>query len=437
MKGKQSGHTDAGGYNRRDFLVNAGKLAGAALALPILAKAPGAAAQSTGAASILSSVSSRATERRTVGVLLPQSSAYPKLGANFLAGLDLYLNQAGRKGISVVSAAVGTCCGQAKQEARAMLKSQKIDLMVGLVNPSVADTLVPILEASKTAFIASSLGENVARADEHSSYIFHHTMGMWQANWALGKWAATALGRTAVMASSYYDSGYDTLYAFRMGFEAGGGQVHSTHVTHRPNSDLGLSSLMSVIKQAKPSVVFASYYGQAAVDLLNAYARAGLSRSVPLVGTAFLVDQAVVNSVGSAAAGVTTSLPWAASLNTAENQAFITAYQHKTGKSPDAFAVLGYETGGLIASAIDRAAGGSLRDALTGASVVGPRGAIAMNATTQSTSAPHYLQQAQRQGINVRNVVLADLAAAAELDGQVAALRQTTRTGWVSTYLCG
>jgi hypothetical protein len=60
-----------------------------------------------------------------------------------------------------------------------------------------------------------------------------------------------------------------------------------------------------------------------------------------------------------------------------------------------------------------------------------------MNGTTQSTTGPHYLQQAQQKGINVRNVVLADLAAAAELDGQVAALRQTTRTGWISNYLCG
>ncbi|HEY0069969.1 MAG TPA: ABC transporter substrate-binding protein, partial [Chloroflexia bacterium] len=228
-----------------------------------------------------------------------------------------------------------------------------------------------------------------------------------------------------------------TLYAWRMGFEAGGGQVLSTHITHRPASDVGLSSLMAAVKQSKPDLVFASYYGQTAVDLLNAYARAGLSRSVPLVGTAFLVDQAVVNSVGSAAAGVTTSLPWAASLDTAENQAFMTANQLKTGKSPDAFAVLGYETGALIASAIDRAAGGSLRDALASASFTGPRGAVAMNGTTQSTTGPHYLQQAQQKGINVRNVVLADLAAAAELDGQVAALRQTTRTGWISNYLCG
>jgi branched-chain amino acid transport system substrate-binding protein len=368
---------------------------------------------------------------------MPQSSVYPQLGASFLAGMNLYFSESGRNNIKVVSTEVGACCGKAAPQTRALLKSEKLDLMVGLVNPSIAASISHLLEAAKLPFIAAGLGENLARTYEASPYIFHHTLGMWEANYALGKWAATAMGRKAVVASSFYDSGYDTLHAFRMGFEAGGGQVLATHVTHGPTSDNGLSALVAGIRQSKPDVVFASYYGQAAVDLLNAYARAGLSRSVPLLGTAFLVDQAVVKSVGSAAAGVTTSLPWAASLEIAENRAFVTAYQNKTGKSPDAFVALGYETAGLIASAIDRAAGGSLRDALAAASFTGPRGVVAMNATTQSTVGAHYLQQARQQGINVRTAVLAGLPAATEQDGQVAELRNSIKTGWMSSYLCG
>jgi branched-chain amino acid transport system substrate-binding protein len=351
--------------------------------------------------------------------------------------MNLYFSQSSRQNIAVVSADVGSCCGKSLSQAEALLRTQKIDLMVGMVNPSVASSLSRLLEASKTPFIATGLGENLARNSESSSYIFHHTLGMWEANHSLGKWAATSLGSTAILASSFYDSGYDTLYAFRMGFEAGGGQVLSTHVTHRPASDDGLATLVADIKQSKPAVVFGSYYGQTAVDLLNAYARAGLSRSVPLLGTAFLVDQAVIKSVGSAAAGVTTALPWSANLDTGENQAFMTAYQNKTGKSPDAFAALGYETAGLIAATIDRAGGGSLRDSLAAASFTGPRGAVVMNGATQMTTGSHYLQQARQQGINVRTAVLAGLPASAEGDGQVAALRDSIKTGWMSSYLCG
>jgi branched-chain amino acid transport system substrate-binding protein len=351
--------------------------------------------------------------------------------------MNLYLAESGRRNIKLVSAEIGTCCGQIKSQTESMLGAQKPDMFVGLVNPSVAASISHMLQAAQVPFLATGLGENLARADEGSPYIFHHTLRMWESNYALGKWAATTLGRKAVMASSFYDSGYDTLHAFQMGFEAGGGQILATHVTHRPASGNGLSALVADIKQSKPDVVFASYYGQSAVDLLNAYARAGLSRSVPLLGTAFLVDQAVVNSVGSAAAGVTTALPWAASLDTVDNKAFVTAYKNKTGKSPDAFAALGYETAGLIASAIDRAAGGSLRDALAAASFAGPRGAVAMNAATQSTTGAHYLQQAKHQGINVRTAVLAGLPAGVEHDGQVAALRNSVKTGWKSTYLCG
>ncbi|MDQ5822957.1 MAG: ABC transporter substrate-binding protein [Chloroflexota bacterium] len=437
MKGKDGGHADtnASGYNRREFIVNASKMAGALLALPLLSKAQGAAAESRPAGKHAGVA--RSTERRTVGVLLPQSSVYPQLGANFLAGMNLYFAETGRRNIKLVSAEIGTCCGQIKPQTRSMLGSHKPDMMVGLVNPSVASSISHLLEAAQVPFLATGLGENLARADEASPYIFQHTLGMWEANYALGKWAGATLGRKAIVASSFYDSGYDTLHAFRMGFEAAGGQVLATHVTHQPTGDNGLAALVAGIKRSKPDVVFASYYGQSAVDLLNAYARAGLSRSVPLLGTAFLVDQVVVNSVGSAAAGVTTALPWAASLDTADNKAFVTAYKNKTGKSPDAFAALGYETAGLIASAIDRAAGGNLRDALAAASFAGPRGSLAMNATTRSTTVAHYLQQAQRQGINVRTAVLAGIPAGVEQDGQVAALRNSVKTGWVSSYLCG
>jgi ABC-type branched-subunit amino acid transport system substrate-binding protein len=350
--------------------------------------------------------------------------------------MNLHFNQAGRQGISLVSAEVAYCCGRARQETQAMIRGQKIDLMVGMVNPSTASTLRPLLETSMTTFIAASLGENIARIDEHSSHIFHHTLGLWQANWALGKWTATTLGRKAIMASSFHDSGYDTSYAFRMGYEAAGGKVLASYVTHQPAADVGLSALMASIKQNKPDVVFASYYGQAAVDLLNAYARAGLSRSIPLVGTAFLVDQAVIKSVGSAAAGVRTAMSWAANLDTAENQAFVGAYQRKTGKSPDAFALLGYETAHLVLAAVDRQAG-SVTDALATAAFSGPRGAVAMNASTHTTSGPHYLQQAKQQGINIRNMVLSALPAVGEHDGDVAALRSSLKTGWSSSYLCG
>ncbi|MEA2575457.1 MAG: branched-chain amino acid transport system substrate-binding protein, partial [Chloroflexia bacterium] len=302
MKGKQSVQADASGYNRREFIVNASKIAGALIALPLLSKAQGAAAKTSPVGGAVTTGSSKSTARRTIGVLLPQSSVYPQMGANFLAGMNLYFSQAGLQNMKIVTAEVGACCGKAQVQAEAMLRAQKLDLMLGMVNPGVASSLRSVLEANKTAFVATGLGENLARTGETSPYIFHHTLGMWEANYALGKWAATTLGRTAIMASSFYDSGYDTLYAFQMGFEAGGGRVLATHVTHQPAADNGLATLTSAIRQSKPAVVFASYYGQSAVDLLNAYARAGLSRSVPLVGTAFLVDQAVVNSVGSAAA---------------------------------------------------------------------------------------------------------------------------------------
>jgi branched-chain amino acid transport system substrate-binding protein len=439
---------DSSGYSRRQFLGSAAKLAGAALAYPLLSgpiaalaqaptKSPPNSAPSSGPSSAPSSAPpSKSRVASTIGVLLPQSGFYPQLGASFLAGMGLYFSQAGRTEIKLVTEDVGGGSSGVYGKVDAMLNAQKVDMVVGVVNPSVASIVSRLVEGAKTPFIAAGMGENVPRHDQSSPYIFYHTFGLWEANWALGSWAAASIGRKAVMATSYYDSGYDGSYAFRAGFEGAGGQVVASHVSHTPQDEGDFTAVMSDIRSARPDFVFASYCGQKAADFLSAYSRAGLSGSVPLVGSPFLADDAVLKLAGGQAAGVTSGTAWAANLSSAENRAFLVAYQTKNGSAPDAFSLLGYETARLIVDAQDRSAGG-MRGSGSFSAFTSPRGSIVMNAQTHSTSGPLYLQQAKRQGLGMQSAVVSELSSVAVQNSDMAGLRSTVKTGWLATYLCG
>jgi branched-chain amino acid transport system substrate-binding protein len=352
--------------------------------------------------------------------------------------MGTYLRSAGRQDVSLTGTEIGSGSGLVWQRVEALLQGERPDLLVGIVSPNVAASLSPLLEASRRLLVSATLGENVPRAAERNASIFYHTLGLWQSNWALGRWAASNLGSRALVASAFWDSGYDALYAFQMGFEGAGGEIVATEITHRPEDRDGVSRVIASTRETRPDFVFASHYGQNAVELLTAYYQSGLSGVVPLAGTAYLTDTPVLAATGSAALGVRTGFAWSLALSTPENAAFIRAHESETGTLPDGLALLGYETACLVFEALDRAGGkgDSLNEALSSARFAGPRGDVAMDGLTHSTSGPLYLREVRLEGGALANAVAGELSSSAEQDPEVSALISTEKTGWLNPYLC-
>ncbi|HKP53595.1 MAG TPA: ABC transporter substrate-binding protein [Chloroflexia bacterium] len=425
-------------YTRRGFLKTAVLAAGALVAAPLLSdpKEAGAAAlaEKVGAKSPHSGTATR------LGVLLPESHLYPELGSNFLAGMRAYLglgsdNAPGRQ-VTVIAEKTGFGPQRIVQKAEKLLREDGANLLVGLLTPSVATTLHGMLEANKTYLIAASVGENLPRRSEQHPFTFYHTLATWQSNYALGEWAAGKLGRRAFVATSFYDSGYDSLYAFRLGFERGGGTVTQTYVSGLPGDTSGMNAVVEAMVQAQPDMVYGAFCGERASDFVKAYAHSSLSGRIPLVGSAFLVDESLLSVQGAAALGVTTAFSSPA-LESHESQAFIAAYRKESTQAPDAFALLGYETAQLVAEALNPVGKNALLgERLKRVNFTGPRGPIAIDPTTHSTAGgPIYLREVQRQGGALRNVTVAELNAVAVKDAQVEALRDSPKTGWLNAYL--
>jgi branched-chain amino acid transport system substrate-binding protein len=379
-----------------------------------------------------------------VGVLLPQSTLYPRLGPNFLAGMKTCLSILGHdrapQEISLAPEDIELGASLALQKGATMLRNGRLNLLVGVLTPSVAASFKTLLAANKGLLLACNIGENVPRHEHHNPDVYYHTLGYWQANYALGSWAARTLGPRVVCATSFYDSGYDALHAFRLGVESAGGEVVETHITHISGVSEDLASLMAAIDSARPDAVYGGYCGQHAVEFVKAYASSRLAGRVPLVGSAFLTDESILSAQGNAALDIRTCFSWSPTLANQENNAFIAAYRQNTGQSPDAFALLGFEAARLVVEAVKGTGGDAgnaskLRAALAAARFDGPRGAVGMGTQGESAGGTFHLRKVKWEGRAPQNSFAGELNATPESDANIDAFRASEKTGWLNAYL--
>jgi branched-chain amino acid transport system substrate-binding protein len=407
--------------NRRAFLKTAGMVAGAMASPPV----------HLGVTTLL-----QLSRPLHIGLLLPSSNTYPAMGDNLKAGLELGFQSllADPDQVKIISAQVRQGYNRASERAQQLLDAGA-DLVIAAINSEVADRLQDLFQSRQRVLLAATIGEHAASLGKPNPYIFYNSLNYWQANWALGAWTAQNLGRRVMVISSFYESGYDGLYAFQRGVESAGGYVLGTQITHLPADKSGLDNTLHAIQNQKPDVVFAAYCGQAGVDFLQAYRRAGLAERVPLVGSSFLVEEFISADLGQAAFGVKTCQSWAVNLADSANQEFQKAYQKSTGKAADIFAALGFDSAGLLVEALNLARGQvdsaqSLIHALERTSFEGPRGPLIMNANTHATNSRLYLREARRIDGYPANAVLGVLT------GPDLPLKYGVKTGWLNSYLC-
>jgi branched-chain amino acid transport system substrate-binding protein len=421
--------------NRRAFLKTSGAIAGLAAVATLL---PGCSTTQSPLGSLKSFVVPESPV--TVGVLLPRSVSRPDVAQNVLAGMRLYAERFARRPLHLVVQEVGVGQHDAYLGAHALLEQGQVDLLAGVVNPALAPQLQELLHERRTILAVADVGANVPRSLEAHPYVFANSLGYWQASHAMGGWAARNLGSRAAIVSSFYDSGYDTIYAFRLGFEGTGGQVAETFVSHRPtDSDDHMPALMAQIAAAQPDFIYAISSGRQANAFLRAYAESGLAGRIPLAGASFTLADRSAHLYGLPSMPMV--LPWARNLGHAENQSFVTAYEAATGRPADALALLGYDTAQMIDTAIT-AAGGDVRDtaqlqqALGQVAFTSPRGALAIDPRSNSLAGPLYLGIAQQGSNGLRHEALEPIAIPTAYDQQIAALRSSTKSGWTNAYLC-
>jgi ABC-type branched-subunit amino acid transport system substrate-binding protein len=331
-------HSHRSNFSRRRFLRAFGAVAGAAAATPLFA----------GESALLAPSFSG---RLRVGVALPAFGEQQHRTTAWLAGLGLALDD----GAEVEIEPAGACAPEVGAAAVRLLQ-RNVHVVVGAVTPAYARDVAGAFDGSDAVFLNAEPGAHIVRSTDGHAQVFHHSLHAWQASYATGAWAAGSAGyRRAATVASFRESGYDTLAAFRLGLESAGGAVVSQQVSGIPGRGRSVAECLEAMRCDSPDFVYAA--GLAAEGAVSA----PLSR--------------------------TGGKPEAA---------FAARYGQRTGHAADAYALLGYEAGGLLLDAAQQAReqGLSLSRGLAGAAFQGPRGWVRMNAATRTTTAEAFVDAA-------------------------------------------
>jgi branched-chain amino acid transport system substrate-binding protein len=388
-------------FNRRQFLKAAGLAAGAAAAGPVLsACAPAAPSGPV-----------------KIGLLLPYSAVYAELGVSIENGLRMYLeeagNTAGGREITIITEDEGATPDEATPRLQKLVEQDEVDIVAGIVSSGVLAATRDYLIANEKLLICANAGANQLSRGAKTPYVWRTSFTNWMPNWPVGPWVVENVGTRAFISVPDYGAGADTIASFSNSFEAAGGTVVTVQKTPFPNIG-DPAPFIAEVANADVDFLYCFYSGGQAVTYLKAYGDFGLAGQLPLLCSGFMVEEDVLPAHGDYALGVRSGLHWALYLDNPENQAFTSAYRAKyNNRTPDVFAVQGYDTGRVIVEMLNSTQGDTasqkMIDALGGISFASPRGAFALDTATQAPRHHIYLREVQTRDGGPHNIVLADL----------------------------
>lgn len=361
----------------------------------------------------------------TIGLLLPftESAVNNELGVAQKRAAELYVQQHG-----------GMLAGHPVQfaysdesvdgpldatKATLLVEQEHAAVILGLIGDEGAAAVRTYVDGKHIVFIdTSASGNALTRATPGctpscaSRYVFRNSFSNWQLSEPLGEWAGRQ-GRTSFYTVASDDTfGAESTAAFVEGLGKDGG-ASTGHSSVASGSDW--AKVVDAIKAQPTKDVYAAFAGADAQGFIGAWAAAGMSSAgYGLYGPGLLTDTDVLAAVKDQAAGITTSLFWASSLESPANRALVDlfpkAYQNEDGT---AAAVTAYVVEMWDAmTALDQAlqSGGTASDSLVssleGATVVGARGSFTFDPTTHNVVDDVYIRRVTGTGSAATNAVI-------------------------------
>lgn len=320
-----------------------------------------------------------------VGLMLPYSGTYAKLGNNITDGFKLRLAEAnnllGGRDFEIVAVDDESAPPKAKDNAARLCVKEKVDVLVGTVHSGVAVAMAQVAREEQTLTIIPNAGANMLTGRMCAPNLFRSSFSNWQPSYPAGSVAIADGHKRAVVMSWNYPAGHEAIEAFTESFTAGGGEVVGEILPEFPNVEF--QPYLTEIAALEPDCVFVFFAGGGALKFLKDYAAAGLQGRIALYSPGFLTD-GVYREAGAAAEGVKTTLHYADALGNPTNRAFRKAFAKTFGREADVYAVQGYDAANLLLAGAegvegDLSARSDLYAAIESATIDSPRGPFTLS----------------------------------------------------------
>lgn len=294
----------------------------------------------------------------------------------------------------------------AKQLANRLIKSDKVDVVAGVIWSNLLMAIHKQVTRSDTLLISSNAGPSPIAGDKcHKNFV---SMS-WQNDQTpegMGKYMQDAGIQSAYIMAPNYQAGKDMLAGFKRHFK---GEIVGEVYTKLGQSDF--QAELSALRAAKPAATFVFQPGGMGINFVKQWKQGGMD-SVSDLYTVFTVDGVSLPALKETALGTRSTQTWSPDLDNAMNQKFVTDYKAKHGAYPSFYAAQAYDTIMAINHAVAKSGSTdteAMRAVLAAGGIPTTRGLLAMNSN-----------QFPIQNIYLRDVVLdADGVATTKIVGTV------------------
>jgi branched-chain amino acid transport system substrate-binding protein len=287
-----------------------------------------------------------------LGLLLPYTGVYAKVGEDIDKGVKYFLTEqgsmiAGRK-VELITEDTQSEPRTGVIKVRKLLESDKVDAIIGPVSSGVGMAVRDIVIESGVPQVYAIPGTLKESGEPPAPNIFRVSFSPVQ----IGKASAMYLHdklkyRKMVLLGPDYVWGRAVVDAFKKSFEELGGKV--VQVIYPPLGSPDYAPFLSQIKPKEADAAWVFFAGGDAIRFVKQYADYGLKEKLPLTAAGDLVDESFLPAQGEAAKGIISLLSYTPSRDSGVNQKFVEGYSKLYKTPPGFFSELGYVAAKVIA----------------------------------------------------------------------------------------
>jgi branched-chain amino acid transport system substrate-binding protein len=346
-----------------------------------------------------------------VGLILPMSGPFASTGRQIDAAVKLFLQQngstvAGRQIEVILKDDGGVSPDVTKRLAQELVSRDKVEVLAGFGLTPLALATAPIATQAKVPMIVMAAATSII--PQRSPYIVRSGFTVPQITAPLADWAPKNKIKSVVTMVTDYGPGLDAEKTFVPRFTNGGGKVLDSLRTPLRNPDY--APFLARVKDLKPDALFVFVPSGEGAAVMKQFTDRGLGAAgVRLICTGDVLDDDLMESIGSASDGVVSTFHYSAAHPSAENKAYVAAFEKANkGMRPNMHSVGGYDGMKLLYLALAKTGGDSsgdkLVEAMKGMAWTSPRGPVQIDAATRDMVQDVYYRKAEKVNGGMYNV---------------------------------
>jgi branched-chain amino acid transport system substrate-binding protein len=317
-----------------------------------------------GLAGCLGSLQGGTPDTITFGLLSPMSGAYQGLGPEQRKGAQLgveWVNDSDEFDFTIETSLqdTETDTEPGRRAAQRAVEQDGADFLVGAISSSVALSLNEFAADEEVIYVPGAAAIPIT-GENCNEHVFRFETNTAQIAEGCAEWTAQNLGSNVWFHVADYAYGNSVLDEWRSRMQ----EVSGFEEAGVSKSELGSGNFNSFISEMKNSDADVAVVGMTGGDLITFMQQGqqqGLLDELDVMTTTGSF-QVVRGALGPAAAGYYSGVRYVSTIETGDNQEFVSAFQSEHDGLPDNFARVGYDSVRMVARGIREAGSGDPED---------------------------------------------------------------------------